>query len=161
MTLPSHADPMVLHPGAGEYVVIGGNTRCTFKVTGRDTSNHFGLFEFEMEPGAIGARPHTHHHLTEIFYVVEGEVQLLAGEDRVAGTRGTLLVVPPTAVHGFANTGIAPATLLIMFCPADTREKYFAGLAELTKDGRQPTRSELVALMRRFDQEPVDKVEFP
>ncbi len=161
MTYPGHANPLVLHPHEGEYVVIGGNTRCTFKVTGRNTDNHFGLFEFEMDPGAMGAHPHVHHHLTEIFYVVEGEVELLAGEERVTGTRGTLLLVPPTAVHGFANTANAPATLLIMFCPADTRERYFAGLAELTKDGRRPTREELVSLMRRFDQEPVEGIEFP
>ncbi len=161
MTFPAHVHPVVLHPHEGEYVVIGGNTRCTFKVTGRDTANHFGLFEFEMDPGAMGARPHTHHHLTEIFYVVRGEVQLLAGEERVAGTSGTLLLVPPDAVHGFANTGRMPATLLIMFCPADTRERYFQGLAELTKDGRQPSREELVALMHRFDQEPVEGIDFP
>ena len=161
MTFPAHADPIVLHPGEGEYVVIGGDTRCTFEVTGRDTDDHFGLFEFEMEPGAIGARPHIHRHLTEIFYVVDGEVELLAGEERVVGARGTLLLVPPTAVHGFANKGGARATLLIMFCPAHTREKYFAGLAGLTKDGRRPSRDELVALMHRFDQEPVDQIEFP
>lgn len=161
MTFPSHADPVVLYPREGEYAVIGGNTRCTFKVTGRDTANRFGLFEFEMEPGAMGARPHIHSHLTEIFYVIAGEVQLLAGKERVTGTPGTLLLVPPTAVHAFANTGRAPATLLIMFCPAHEREKYFTGLAELTKDGRQPSREELVALMRRFDQEPAGEIEFP
>jgi hypothetical protein len=69
--------------------------------------------------------------------------------------------VPPDAVHGFANTGSKPATLLIMFCPANTRERYFEGLAELTKDGRQPTRDELVSLMHQFDQEPVEQVQFP
>jgi quercetin dioxygenase-like cupin family protein len=128
MTLPGHADPIVLHPGEGEYVVIGGDTRCTFKVTGRNTNNHFSLFEFEMEPGAVGARPHIHRHLTEIFYVADGEVELLAGEQRLIETRGTLLLAPPTAVHGFANTGDARATLLIMFCPADTRRSISRGL---------------------------------
>jgi quercetin dioxygenase-like cupin family protein len=161
MTLPGHADPIVLHPGEGEYVVIGGDTRCTFKVTGRNTNDHFGLFEVEMEPGAVGARPHIHRHLTEIFYVADGEVELLAGEQRLIGTRGTLLLAPPTAVHGFANTGDVRATLLIMFCPADTREKYFAGLAELTQGGRRSSRDELVALMHSFDQEPVEEIEFP
>jgi quercetin dioxygenase-like cupin family protein len=161
MTFPAHTDPILLHPGEGEYVIIGGNSRCTFKVTGRDTANHFGLFEFEMEAGAMGAAPHFHHRLTEIFYVAEGEVQLLAGQNRVTGTRGTLLLVPPTTIHGFANCGKARAVLLIMFCPADAREKYFKGLAELTRDGRRPSHEELVALMRRFDQEPVEGIGFP
>ncbi len=51
MTFPAHTDPILLRPGEGEYAIIGGNSRCTFKVTGRDTANHFGLFEFEMEAG--------------------------------------------------------------------------------------------------------------
>lgn len=69
--------------------------------------------------------------------------------------------MPPGAIHGFANTSASPATLLIMFCPADAREKYFQSLADLTRDGRQPSRNELIALMRLFDQEPIEQVEFP
>ncbi|MEM7759388.1 MAG: hypothetical protein AAF298_14865 [Cyanobacteria bacterium P01_A01_bin.40] len=34
------------------------------------------------------------------------------------------------------------------------REQYFIGLAELRKNGRQPSREELLDLMQRFDQYP-------
>ena len=67
------------------------------------------------------------------------------------GRPGTLVSVPPEIVHAFANTSHVTATMLLMFCPADAREKYFEGLAELTKDGREPEHHEIVALMRRFD----------
>jgi hypothetical protein len=50
-----------------------------------------------------------------------------------------------------------PELTLLMFCPADRREGYFEGMAELTREKRRPTREELVDLMRRFDQEPVDE----
>lgn len=43
-----------------------------------------------------------------------------------------------------------------MFCPAGRRERYFEGMVELTHDDRVPDQVALVALMRRFDQEPVD-----
>lgn len=66
------------------------------------------------------------------------------------------MLVPPETVHGFSNPGPASSTLLIMFCPAGRRERYFEGMAELTRDGRVADRTELVALMRRFDQELVD-----
>ena len=62
----------------------------------------------------------------------------------------------PETVHGFSNASTACSTLLIMFCPAGERERYFEGMAELTRDGRVPTRAELLELMRRFDQEPVE-----
>jgi hypothetical protein len=40
--------PVILQPGEGRSVTIRTST-CTFKVTGKDTHNHFGLFEFVME----------------------------------------------------------------------------------------------------------------
>ncbi|HEY9607364.1 MAG TPA: cupin domain-containing protein [Allocoleopsis sp.] len=146
--------PVILRPGEGPSVQIRTSS-CTFKATGNDTHGHFGLFEFVMEPGTEGASPHIHKQLTEMFYVVEGEVELVLGEQRVIGTPGAFMLVPENTPHGFSNPGQTPAKLLIMFCPADSREQYFEGLAELTKNGRQPSREELLELMQRFDQYPV------
>ena len=72
MILPESAS--VLQRGEGSYVSIGPGTRCTFKVSGKDTDGHFGLFEYTMEPGTEGQRRHIHHEMAEIFYVVEGEI---------------------------------------------------------------------------------------
>ena len=55
MSLPSHDistdspsnPPKVLLPGEGRSVAIGSGARCTFKVLGKDTHGHFGLFEYE------------------------------------------------------------------------------------------------------------------
>jgi hypothetical protein len=66
------------------------------------------------------------------------------------------MLVPPETVHGFSNASPERSTLLIMFCPAGERERYFEDMAELTRDGRVPSRTELLELMRRFDQEPVE-----
>lgn len=70
--------PLILQPGEGRSVQIR-TSKCTFKVTGNDTHGHFGLFEFVMEPQTDGASPHIHKQLTEIFYVVEGNVELVVG----------------------------------------------------------------------------------
>lgn len=146
--------PLILKPGEGRSVQIRTST-CTFKATGQETHGHFGLFEFVMEPGAIGASPHIHKELTEMFYVVEGEIELVLDEQRVVAEPKSFMLVPENTPHGFSNVGQTQATLLIMFCPADSREQYFEGLAELTKDGRQPSQEELLDLMQRFDQYPV------
>ncbi len=143
--------PTILRPGEGRSVKIGAKTRCTFKVTSEDTQGHFGLFEYVMAADAEGARPHLHKRLTEMFYVVEGEVELLLEQRRVMASPGTFMRVPQGTPHGFSNPGSRRSKLLILFCPADSREGYFEGLAELTRDGRQPTQ-ELVELMRKFDQ---------
>jgi quercetin dioxygenase-like cupin family protein len=152
---PSKA-PKVLLPGEGRSVSIGSGARCTFKVVGKDTAGHFGLFEYEMEPGTAGPKPHIHREMEEIFYVAEGEVELLVGDEKVTARAGALALVPRGAVHAFSNPGEKRSTLLIMFSPADSREKYFEGLAELTKGGRKPDPKALLELMRSNDQEPVE-----
>ncbi|MGG6238325.1 cupin domain-containing protein [Nodosilinea sp. AN01ver1] len=145
--------PLILQPGEGQTVQIRTST-CTFKATGQETHGHFGLFEFVMEPGTDGASPHIHKELTEAFYVVEGNVELVLGDRRIVAEPKAFILVPENTPHGFSNAGQTPATLLILFCPADSREQYFEGLAELTKDGREPTQAELLDLMQRFDQYP-------
>ena len=155
MTLPEANEPIVLQPGEGRSVEFGSGNRCTFKVVGQDTGGRFGLFEYAMGPGAPGARPHLHREMIEIFYVADGEIELVVGEQEVLGRAGTVLLVPRNTAHAFSNTDAGPATLLIMFCPAEDREKYFEGLAELTRGGQRPDPQALLELMRQHDQEPV------
>lgn len=146
--------PIVLQPGEGKSVQIRTST-CTFKATGKDTKGHFGLFEFVMEAGSTGASPHIHKQLTEMFYVLEGSVEMILSDRTLAAQPGAFILVPENTPHGFSNPGQTPAKLLIMFCPADMREQYFEGLAALTKDGRQPSQEQLLELMQKFDQYPV------
>ncbi len=94
--------------------------------------------------------------MTEIFYVVEGELELILNQDKIIAPAGTLMSVPENTPHGFSNPSQQSAKFLIMFCPADSREQYFIGLAELRKNGRQPSREELQDLMQRFDQYPAE-----
>lgn len=152
MTLPQSAT--VIQPGEGTFVTIGVGTRCTFKVVGENTKGQFGLFEFTMEPGIGGPPNHTHRVTTEVFYVVEGELELTVGDKKMVAKSGSTAFVPPGAVHGFNNPGSKRAVLLVMFGPADSREKYFEGLAELTKDGKRPDPKALIELMRQHDTEP-------
>jgi quercetin dioxygenase-like cupin family protein len=155
-TDPTSNPPKVLSPGEGKSVAIGSGARCTFKIVGKDTYGHSGLFEYEMEPGTAGPKPHIHQEMEEIFYVAEGEVELLVDNEKITGRAGTLALVPRGTVHAFSNPGKERSTLLIMFSPADSREQYFEGLAELTKGGRKPDPKELLELMRNHDQEPVE-----
>ncbi len=81
---------------------IRASTR-TFKATGKETDGYFGLFELVMEPGANGASPHIHKKLTEIFYVVEGEIELVLGDRRIVAEPKTFMLVPENISHGFSG----------------------------------------------------------
>ena len=153
MTLP--LKEIILAPGEGQHLWIG-NSQVTFKAIGADTHEHLGLFEMTQQPGGTAPQPHLHREMEEMFYVLEGEVEILVGDQTVQGQPGAFVLVPRSTVHTFANKGTQPAKLLVMFCPGGSREKYFEGLAELTKDGKKPDSQALLELMRKFDQEPVD-----
>lgn len=143
--------PIISQPGESDAVQLGQNV-CVFKVKGEHTDDQFGLFELTMQPGSGGPSPHIHKQMTEIFYVVEGKVELTLDEKKSIAQPGAVMVVPKNVPHAFANPGKVQSKLLIMFCPAKSREKYFEGLAELTKDGRKASEQEMLDLMHRFDQ---------
>lgn len=153
MTLP--IKEIILAPGEGEHLITG-NSEITFKAVGADTHGHLGLFENVIQPGGTAPILHLHRQMEEMFYVLEGEVEIQVGNQIVQGQPGAFVLVPRNTPHTFANRGTQPAKLLIMFCPGGEREKYFAGLAELLKDGQTPDRAALLELMRQFDQEPVE-----
>ncbi len=153
MTLP--IQEIVLTPGEGNHLTIG-NSKVTFKAVGADTHGHLGLFENLIQPGGTAPILHIHRDMEEMFYVLEGEVEIQVGNQTVAGQPGAFVLVPRGTRHTFTNRGTKPAKLLIMFCPALEREKYFEGLAELLKDGQTPNREALLELMRQFDQEPAE-----
>lgn len=153
MSLPIHE--IVLTPGEGTHLTIG-NSEVTFKAVGADTNGHLGLFENVIQPGGTAPILHIHRQMEEMFYVLEGEVEIKVGNQTVQGQPGAFVLVPRGTPHTFANRATKPAKLLIMFCPAGEREKYFEGLAKLLNDGQKPDQEALIELMRQFDQEPVE-----
>ena len=106
-----------------------------------------------MEPETEEPRHHNHQDMAETFYVVERDIELRIGDQTVTG-RG--YCARSEGSHaGFSNPGSRRSILLIMFCPAGSREKYFVGLAEQTKGGQRPDPHALLELLRKYDAEPV------
>ena len=149
--------PLFVPAGEGPSVSIRATKQTTFKLTGEHSDGEFGFFEHKMAPYTSGASPHVHRQQTEMFYVIKGEIEFAVGDRKEVGTPGAFAFIPPNERHGFTNVGGSEeATLLILFYPCLSRENYFLGLEQLTKDGRDPSLQELVELMEKFDQFLVD-----
>src|SRR3954471_4124337 len=75
---------------------------------------------FRYEPGEKGPEPHVHHHHTDAFYVLEGEVELSLGPEQqtVHATSGTFAAAPPDVVHTFRNASDATAIFLNIHAPS-------------------------------------------
>jgi oxalate decarboxylase/phosphoglucose isomerase-like protein (cupin superfamily) len=118
----------------------------TYKVTD-DHSAVASTFEVVVPPGwDVGA--HVHSQGEEIFYVLEGELDLLAftpatpsspdwhdwtsrsGRTVVRGGPGSLAFVPPGCPHAFSNPGPRPARMLFQAAPPG-HEHYFEQLAQV------------------------------
>jgi mannose-6-phosphate isomerase-like protein (cupin superfamily) len=93
---------------------------------GKLTSNltHF-------EPGNAGAPPHHHSRGAELFYVLDGSLQMLLGDEVTVFGTGDLVVVPPGVHHAFAPAPGAGADVLIVFAPGTERFAYYRLLDRL------------------------------
>lgn len=110
--------------------------------------------ESTLPPGFPGPVMHRHARMTDIFYVLDGELTFDLGcERRVLGPGGFVLV-PPGVAHTFANPGPAPARFLNMFQPAGL-EQYLKEAAKRMAAGHPWSPAEMAETAARYDFEPV------
>jgi mannose-6-phosphate isomerase-like protein (cupin superfamily) len=102
-----------------------------------------------LNDGADGASPHHHAASAELFYVLGGSVQLLAGGHVLTVGEGDLAVVPPGLPHAFAAAPGCDADLLIMITPGVERFEYFRHLARIATGQQAP--ETLLAVQDRYD----------
>ena len=149
---PSGESSAVLRPSADVESLTVGPATAGLVATGSLTSSRYGLFRWDMAPGAGGPEPHFHRTFSEAFYVLAGTVRLHDGATWVDAGAGDFLYVPEGGVHAFRNDTDEPASMLILFAPGAAREEYFGELAAIRAEGRTLTAEEWTDLYARHDQ---------
>ena len=71
---------------------------CFVKVSSHQTKGELSMVEDTLKPGFYLKR---HHHkiMTEVFYILEGEIELIFDEETVVGKPGDTITVPPDVWH--------------------------------------------------------------
>ncbi|MEU4340867.1 cupin domain-containing protein [Nocardia sp. NPDC023852] len=110
--------------------------------------------EVTMTPGADGAAPHYHTQSDELFYIADGELQLLAGNRIVTVGAGGSIVVPKLMPHAFGATPDSSARIMITLMPGVQRFEYFRLLDRIAKGNS--TLADLAASQEEFDNHFVD-----
>jgi mannose-6-phosphate isomerase-like protein (cupin superfamily) len=103
--------PVVVAPGAGHRV---GNVE--FLARTADTPRFtFGIIEI-----AAGRELEAHVHADEddAFYILEGEMTFVFGDETAVAGPGTFVLVPPGTEHGFRNDGSGAVRMLNIHAPA-------------------------------------------
>jgi mannose-6-phosphate isomerase-like protein (cupin superfamily) len=116
--------PTVFEPAADQPAYWIADHRMTVLIPGEQTNNAYTVLEALVVPGG-GPPPHIHHRENELFYVLDGDITIFAGEQTVRASAGTCVHIPVGTVHTFRNEGGGPARMVIMYAPAGF-EKYFS-----------------------------------
>lgn len=159
-------DGLIVPSGQGRKLATKAQ-EVTFKVTGAHGS-FVSCFEVVVPPGFdVGA--HTHDRSGEFFYILEGELDLLAFEptDRAAprwqdwespdGHRvvragaGGCMFVPTGCPHAFMNPTDKPARMLFQSYPAPYHERYFEELCTIFASGEAVDPRAVQELRDRYD----------
>ena len=97
------------------------------------------LLEIEFPPGG-GVDPHYHERHSDSFFVLDGKLEIHAGDEVVDAVPGTYVLVPPRVVHYFRNVSDAPVRLLNLHTPGGFAE-YRLEVARLRAQGIEPDRA--------------------
>ncbi|MGW0885815.1 cupin domain-containing protein [Streptomyces sp. NPDC002671] len=157
---------LILPPRQGRKLVTRAQ-EVTFKVTGADGSS-ISCFEVVVPPGFdVGA--HTHTRSQELFYVLEGELELLAfepaertaeswhdwessaGDRAVRAGAGACMFVPPGTPHAFRNATDRPARMLFQSYPSPDHEHYFEEIVEIFSAGPSVDSDAVQRMRERYD----------
>jgi quercetin dioxygenase-like cupin family protein len=145
---------VVLKPGEGRAIPLGP-IHMVVQEGGAYTRGTLGIAEFEVAPHAPTPPPHIHHAHEEGFYVLEGELEFLAGTQTVRAGQGTFVMVPIGTIHTFSNPTDKPARFLNTFTPP-LYIGYFEELSTLIHaSASPPTPQQLAELMARYNTEVV------
>lgn len=147
MTLIDPRTAVVRHD---EAEVVGGPPSTVRLLLDADaTGGALSTQRVTLGSGADGAVPHHHDNGSELFYVLDGSLQVLAGEEVLTLGAGDMAVVPPKTAHAFGAAPGAPADVLIVITPAVARFGYFRLLERLKKGEATP--EELLATQEQYD----------
>ena len=162
---------LVLPPGGGRRI-IGGKLDATVKMTG-DYPALTSTFEIVIGPGFdVGA--HVHAIGEEIFYIIEGELDVLAfepidravgdwhrwesksGQTFVTGGPGAFMFVPPGVPHAFSNSTGEPVKVFFQSSVPGGHENYFDELMAIMEASQGRPGADVVADLRaRYDIEQI------
>jgi mannose-6-phosphate isomerase-like protein (cupin superfamily) len=121
------ADAVLRRGAEGELIELGPS-RGRVKLSGDDAIGSATVIDFELAPESAGPPPHLHERITDSFWVLEGTLTVLLGEEEHEAPAGSHVVVPPGNRHSISNPSAEPVRFLNVTAPSGL-ERYLRELA--------------------------------
>ncbi|OON67756.1 cupin domain-containing protein [Hymenobacter sp. CRA2] len=121
--------------GEGRYrghIHVGGfnSNIIDVKISGKDTSGGFAVFEQLNRTPGKGTPMHVHPSQDEVFYILEGEFYFQVGSDKYALKTGDTIFLPRNVPHSWIQLSSAGRTMMT-FQPAGQMEEMFVAFSNL------------------------------
>src|SRR5215831_6064350 len=156
MSTETAPKPYLLASHEGLDDVWWKSGRATIKAGPVDTGNAFSQLVMD-EPRGSGTPVHIHHHEDETFYILEGQVRMFSGDERIDLDAGDYFFVPRGVVHAYLVRS-ERARMLVTISPSGT-EQLFVSLGVPVTGSEPPTETvmppmpELVRLFAQYGTE--------
>ncbi|MFF5702297.1 cupin domain-containing protein [Streptomyces sp. NPDC012794] len=147
--VPDFDDAVVVRAADAEEIRFGSDSAVRLLADSAAAGGALSSMRVTLGEGADGARPHHHGRSAEMFYVVDGTAQLLAGDKVVTAGAGDVVIVPPGQQHAFAAAPGETAEMLVIITPGVERFEYFRHL-ERIRYGSVPPES-LLEVQELYD----------
>jgi quercetin dioxygenase-like cupin family protein len=123
----------VLAAGEGrEYPM--GRLSAVFKADGDESAGRYSISEWWLDPHTPGPGAHSHPE-DDVFYVLDGTISFLVGEDWVEGSKGAFVLAPGGVTHDFENRSDERAGFLNISAPGEF-ESHMPGISEWFRANR-------------------------
>ncbi|MDX2853634.1 cupin domain-containing protein [Actinacidiphila glaucinigra] len=123
-------------PSAEGQVKWMAGDEYTIKVSSRQTNGSLGFIIATVPPGQ-GPIAHLHKHNDESFYLLEGELEFLDGENTFVASAGDFVFVPRGIRHRFKNISDRDVKMAFFFTPGGP-ENFFLDFADDPLRGHSP-----------------------
>jgi quercetin dioxygenase-like cupin family protein len=114
---------------------VSGET-LTFVETAAQTGGDYTVVECRVQPGGGVPMAHVHPNQSETFEILEGELSMKAGRDKLVAQPGDVVTVQPGQVHKFWNDGDTVARFRCTVTPALEFERFIETMFALAADGK-------------------------
>lgn len=112
--------PRLLRPGEGRKYAMG-RIEALFLADGAESDERYSISQWWLEPNTTGPGAHVHAE-DDVFFVLEGTMSFLIGDQWVDAPRGSFLLVPGGVTHDFQNRTDERAGILNFSVPGGFEE---------------------------------------
>ncbi len=144
----------IRRPEDSEIIGAGQPASVRLLVDSDEAGGSVSTVEVTLAEGADGATPHFHTLSDELFYVADGSLQVLAGDEIVTVDAGGVVIVPKFMPHAFGAAPGSTARLCIALMPGVERHDYFRFLERLALGQTEP--ADVEAAQKDYDNYFVD-----